>query len=84
LQQAGYDWQVIWFEELLKAMAPIPSPGGEGWADICHNLCSGLLVNHPRIAAVEHLLQITRPRTLDSKGLLLFYNPIICWPLDSP
>src|SRR5882672_5285592 len=41
------------------------------------------LVNHPGVTAVEHLLHVTMPRTLDGKGLLLFDNTIIGWPFDS-
>src|SRR5712691_12981857 len=42
------------------------------------------LVNHPGITAAEHLVQVTRSRTLDSEGFLLFDNTVIGWALDSP
>src|SRR5262249_29471879 len=41
------------------------------------------LVHHPGITAVKHLLQVTRPRTLDGEGFLLFDNTVIGWALDS-
>ena len=58
--------------------------GARGWADIYHNRCRGPLVNHPRISAVEHLLQITMPSTFDSEGLLFFDDTVVRGPLNSP
>src|SRR5262245_51179857 len=40
------------------------------------------LVHHPGITAVEHLVQVTRSRTLDGEDFLLFNNTVIGWPLD--
>ena len=50
----------------------------------CPVLRASALVHHPGITAVEHLLQVTRPRPLDGESFLLFDNTVICWPLDSP
>src|SRR5947207_15775355 len=42
------------------------------------------LFNHPGITAVKHRVQVTRPRTLDGEGFLLFDDTVIGWALDSP
>ena len=46
--------------------------------------CHTTLFDHPGIATIEHLLQITWARALDGERFLLLHNAIIRWPLYRP